>query len=132
MAGMSHRHSQQLKDRAVRLVVESRQDYDSEWNRDRVGGQEAGDRLERRRVARGNEYAVYLLGYDVGRIAGLAAATHSEAPINDNLQRRDDWLRLAGASHGNPVGATGTPWLRIRADDKLTGATADGCLIRSE
>jgi transposase len=31
MAGMSHRYPQELKGRAVRLVVESRQDYDSEW-----------------------------------------------------------------------------------------------------
>jgi transposase len=31
MARMSHRYPQELKDRAVRLVVESREDYDSEW-----------------------------------------------------------------------------------------------------
>ena len=31
MAGMSHRYPQELKDRAVRLVVESRDRYESEW-----------------------------------------------------------------------------------------------------
>jgi len=32
MARMNHRYPQELKERAVRLVVESREDYDSEWN----------------------------------------------------------------------------------------------------
>lgn len=31
MAGMSQRYPQELKDRAVRLVVESRDQYESEW-----------------------------------------------------------------------------------------------------
>jgi transposase len=31
MAGMSHRYPQELRERAVRLVAESREEYESEW-----------------------------------------------------------------------------------------------------
>jgi transposase len=31
MAGMSHRYPQELRERAVRLVAESRDEYESEW-----------------------------------------------------------------------------------------------------
>ncbi len=47
MARMSHRYPQELRERAARLVADSRDQYESEWSVNRLDRDQAGNRVGR-------------------------------------------------------------------------------------